>query len=81
MVDTYWTRLDSPLGTLLLTAAADGALTSLSVPGQKDGRSVEEGWRCDPGPSRTAADQLGAYFAGELTAFRLPLAAHGTAYR
>ncbi|MFB8175412.1 methylated-DNA--[protein]-cysteine S-methyltransferase [Streptomyces sp. NPDC055966] len=81
MADTYWTRLDSPVGTLLLTAAADGALTSLSVPGQKGGRSVEEGWRCDPGPFRAAADQLGAYFAGELTVFRLPLAAHGTVFR
>ncbi|QHA07531.1 methylated-DNA--[protein]-cysteine S-methyltransferase [Streptomyces broussonetiae] len=81
MTNTYWTRLDSPEGALLLTADADGALTSLSVPGQKGGRGVEEGWRCDAGPFRAAGAQLAAYFAGELTVFRLPLAAHGTDFR
>ena len=53
----YWTVLDSPLGQLLLTADESGALTSLSVPGQKGGRtvrSVEEGGRHDPGPFRAA---------------------------
>ncbi|ELP62648.1 hypothetical protein STRTUCAR8_08525, partial [Streptomyces turgidiscabies Car8] len=52
---TYWTFLDGPLGQLLLTADESGALTSLSVPGQKGGRSVrgaEEGWRRDAGPFR-----------------------------
>ncbi|WEO94511.1 methylated-DNA--[protein]-cysteine S-methyltransferase [Streptomyces sp. FXJ1.172] len=79
--DVYWTRLESPVGALLLTADADGALTSLSVPGQKGGRRAEEGWRCDAGPFRVAGEQLAAYFAGELTVFRLPLAAHGTDFR
>lgn len=78
---TYWTALDSPVGRLLLTAGPDGALTSLSVPGQKGGRTVQDGWRHDPGPFREAADQLAAYFAGELTEFRLPLRAEGTAFR
>ncbi|MBT2413548.1 methylated-DNA--[protein]-cysteine S-methyltransferase [Streptomyces sp. ISL-12] len=79
----YWTEVASPVGPLLLTAAADGALTSLSVPGQKGGRTVRDGdhWRADPGPFREAVAQLGAYFAGELTAFRLPLRAEGTAFR
>ncbi|MFI2206837.1 methylated-DNA--[protein]-cysteine S-methyltransferase [Streptomyces sp. NPDC020192] len=81
MTDVYWARLASPVGPLLLTADPDGALTSLSVPGQKGGRSVEDGWRHDAGPFRAAGEQLAAYFAGELTAFRLPLAAHGTAFR
>jgi methylated-DNA-[protein]-cysteine S-methyltransferase len=78
---TYWTRLDSPLGPLLLTADPDGALTSLSVPGQKGGRTVLEGWRQDPGPFREAAAQLTAYLAGELKEFHLPLRTHGTAFR
>ncbi|MFI1019820.1 methylated-DNA--[protein]-cysteine S-methyltransferase [Streptomyces olivaceus] len=77
----YWHEIDSPVGRLLLTAGADGALTSLSVPGQKGGRSVQEGWRHDAGPFRAAGEQLAAYFAGELTAFRLPLRAEGTAFR
>ncbi|MFF7352595.1 MULTISPECIES: methylated-DNA--[protein]-cysteine S-methyltransferase [Streptomyces] len=81
MTSVYWTRLDAPVGRLLLTADADGALTSLSVPGQKGGRTVREGWRHDGGPFRAAADQLTAYFAGELKEFRLPLSAHGTEFR
>ncbi|MBV2354298.1 methylated-DNA--[protein]-cysteine S-methyltransferase [Streptomyces sp. J2-1] len=81
MDTTYWTETDSPLGPLLLTADPDGALTSLSVPGQKGGRTVLEGWRRDTGPFRAVEEQLGAYFAGELTVFRLPLRARGTEFR
>lgn len=80
----YWTTLDSPLGQLLLTADESGALTSLSVPGQKGGRSVgsvEDGWRVDPGPFRAAEAQLAAYFAGELTHFQLELRSSGTEFR
>ncbi|AIJ12491.1 methylated-DNA--[protein]-cysteine S-methyltransferase [Streptomyces lividans] len=79
--ETYWHEVDSPVGPLLLTAGSDGALTSLSVPGQKGGRSVRDGWRHDAGPFRAAEEQLGAYFAGELTEFSLPLRAQGTAFR
>ncbi|MFG3318275.1 methylated-DNA--[protein]-cysteine S-methyltransferase [Streptomyces sp. NPDC048171] len=78
---TYWTETGSPVGPLLLTAAPDGALTSLSVPGQKGGRSVQDGWRHNTGPFRAAEEQLAAYFAGELTDFRLPLRTEGTAFR
>ncbi|WP_345626635.1 methylated-DNA--[protein]-cysteine S-methyltransferase [Streptomyces thinghirensis] len=81
MTTTYWTETDSPVGTLLLTADQGGTLTSLSVPGQKGGRSVQEGWRHDAGPFRAAEEQLAAYFAGELKEFRLPLRAEGTAFR
>ncbi|MEU9559198.1 methylated-DNA--[protein]-cysteine S-methyltransferase [Streptomyces fumanus] len=78
---TYWTELAGPVGPLLLTADPDGALTSLSVPGQKGGRTVQGDWRADPGPFRAAAEQLAAYFAGEPVEFRLPLRAEGTAFR
>ncbi|MBQ1099525.1 methylated-DNA--[protein]-cysteine S-methyltransferase [Streptomyces sp. b94] len=81
LTTTYWTETDSPVGTLLLTADPGGTLTSLSVPGQKGGRSVREGWRHDAGPFRAAEEQLAAYFAGELKEFRLPLCAEGTAFR
>jgi methylated-DNA-[protein]-cysteine S-methyltransferase len=78
---TYWTSLDSPLGALLLTADADGALTSVSVPGQKAGRGALDDRRHDPAPFRAAREQLAAYFAGELKEFHLPLRARGTAFR
>ncbi|MGW7817524.1 methylated-DNA--[protein]-cysteine S-methyltransferase [Streptomyces puniciscabiei] len=84
MTTVYWTELDAPLGRLLLTADAEGTLTSLSVPGQKGGLSVQgvpDAWRHDSGPFRAAADQLAAYFAGELKEFRLPLSPRGTEFR
>ncbi|MFI1004205.1 methylated-DNA--[protein]-cysteine S-methyltransferase [Streptomyces galbus] len=78
---TYATHVPSPLGPLLLTAGPDGALTSLSVPGQRNGREMRADWHADPGPFREATEQLAAYFAGELKEFRLPLRAEGTAFR
>ncbi|MFF8322081.1 methylated-DNA--[protein]-cysteine S-methyltransferase [Streptomyces bobili] len=77
----YFTSVDSPLGPLLLTAGPDGALTSLSVPGQKGGRTVQDDWRHDPAPFRAAREQLAAYFAGDLEEFRLELRAEGTPFR
>ncbi|KUL71383.1 MULTISPECIES: methylated-DNA--[protein]-cysteine S-methyltransferase [unclassified Streptomyces] len=77
-----WTEVDSPLGPLLLTAdPATGALTSVSVPGQKGGRTVLADWRRDPGAFRAAEEQLTAYFAGELKEFHLELSTHGSAFR
>lgn len=81
MDNPYWTELASPVGPLLLTADADGALTSVSVPGQKGGRTVQEGWRHDAGPFREATEQLAAYFAGDLKEFDLPVRVRGTEFR
>ncbi|MGW4226009.1 methylated-DNA--[protein]-cysteine S-methyltransferase [Streptomyces bauhiniae] len=81
MDNPYWTELASPVGPLLLTADADGALTSVSVPGQKGGRTVQEGWRHDAGPFREATEQLIAYFAGDLKEFDLPVRVRGTEFR
>ncbi len=55
---TLYTTLDSPLGELLLvgeesaTAQGGTALASLSVPGQKGGATVQDGWTYDPGGLR-----------------------------
>ncbi|MET9730761.1 methylated-DNA--[protein]-cysteine S-methyltransferase [Streptomyces sp. NPDC006458] len=78
---THWTRHESPLGPILLTADPDGTLTSLSLPEQKGGRSVQEGWVHDPGLFREAGAQLDAYFAHDLKEFSLPLRSEGTAFR
>ncbi|MET8827898.1 methylated-DNA--[protein]-cysteine S-methyltransferase [Streptomyces sp. NPDC004610] len=80
-VPVHYTRLGSPLGELLLTAGPDAALTSLSVPGQRGGRTVRDGWIHDPALFRAAEEQLTAYFAGELKEFALPLRAPGTPFR
>ncbi|MFE6176327.1 methylated-DNA--[protein]-cysteine S-methyltransferase [Streptomyces sp. NPDC056464] len=78
----HWTELDSPLGPLLLTAdPTTGALTSVSVPGQKGGRTVQDGWRRDPALFGAAEEQLAAYFAGELKDFQLRLSTAGSEFR
>ncbi|MEU2560930.1 methylated-DNA--[protein]-cysteine S-methyltransferase [Streptomyces longispororuber] len=72
---TVHTTLDSPLGELLLvgeasaTAKGGTALVSLSVPGQKGGAVVQDGWIRDDAAFAGIAGQLRAYFAGTLTRF------------
>ncbi|MER6121265.1 methylated-DNA--[protein]-cysteine S-methyltransferase [Streptomyces sp. NPDC001795] len=77
----HYTTVDSPVGPLLLTADASGALTSLSVPGQKGGRTLLPEWQHTPGLFREAERQLGAYFAGELKEFDLEFRTDGTEFR
>ncbi len=81
VTETHYTTLDSPLGPLLLTADPTGALSSLSVPGQRNGRTVQDGWRHTPDLFRAAEEQLAAYFAGELKEFRLELSTPGSEFR
>ncbi|MFI9730777.1 methylated-DNA--[protein]-cysteine S-methyltransferase [Streptomyces sp. NPDC052092] len=78
---TYWTRVDSPVGPLLLTASPAGELTSLTVPGQKKAPVPRDDWARDPGPFREAERQLAAYFTGDLKEFSLPLRAAGSPFR
>ncbi|MET8224051.1 methylated-DNA--[protein]-cysteine S-methyltransferase [Streptomyces sp. NPDC005301] len=78
---THCTTVDSPVGPLLLTADDSGALTSLSVPGQKGGRERRPEWRHTPALFRAAEEQLAAYFAGELDRFTLEFRAAGTEFR
>ncbi|MER5864762.1 methylated-DNA--[protein]-cysteine S-methyltransferase [Kitasatospora sp. NPDC002040] len=83
---TVFTTMESPLGRLLLsgTLEPDGslALQSVTAPGQKGARDEPaDGWLHDPEAFAAVVEQLGAYFAGELTAFDLPLAPVGTEFR
>ena len=78
MAETF-SVVESPLGPLLL-AADDGALTLLWMspfpehrPGGDDARDREV--------LNAAGEQLAAYFAGDLTAFDLPLGPRGTAFQ
>lgn len=84
MTTTVYARVESPLGELLLVGeAADGPdaagvagvrLRSLSMPGQKGGAVVQEGWWPAPEAFAEVARQLEAYFAGRSTRFDVPLA-------
>lgn len=75
--------VDSPIGPLTLVAL-DGALSGLYMDVQRHRPSEETfGAPGDPDtdPFATAAKQLSAYFAGELTQFDLPLTLRGTPFQ
>ena len=69
----YRTLHPSPVGDLQLHADAEGRLTGLYL--RHDGSSTGDG------PFDAAREQLDAYFAGDLEAFDLPLAPHGTPFQ
>lgn len=70
-----YTTIDSPLGELLLvgeasaTAKGGTALASLSMPGQKGGAVVQDGWVRDDAAFAEIAAQLRSYFEGSRTRF------------
>ena len=75
--------LDSPIGPLTLVAAA-GSLIALYMDAQRHrpgDEALGEPGDPDGEPFATAATQLSAYFAGELTDFDLPLAPDGTDFQ
>ncbi|MDX3376876.1 methylated-DNA--[protein]-cysteine S-methyltransferase [Streptomyces sp. ME02-6991-2A] len=76
---TVYTRVASPLGELLLVGESDGTaeglrLVSLSVPGQKGGAVVQDGWLPAPELFTGVLAQVEAYFAGRSTRFDVPVA-------
>lgn len=84
---TVYTTYDSPLGELLLvgepsaTAPGGTALSSLSLPGQKRGATVQEGWTRDDAAFDEITAQLTAYFAGQLTRFTVEHTVRGTEFQ
>lgn len=77
----YYHELSSPIGAL--TLVSDGThLTALHMR-PAGAVLVRERFAWEESPARLAeaAAQLEAYFAGELRAFTLPLAARGTAFQ
>ncbi|MER7106413.1 methylated-DNA--[protein]-cysteine S-methyltransferase [Streptomyces sp. NPDC000229] len=82
---TVYACVDGPLGEMLLVGkeSADGrtVLASLSLPGQKGGAVVRDGWRHAPEAFEGIAAQLRAYFAGGLTRFDLVYADAGTDFQ
>ncbi|SFQ07115.1 MULTISPECIES: methylated-DNA--[protein]-cysteine S-methyltransferase [Actinomadura] len=75
--------VDSPVGPLTLVET-DGALSGLYMEMQRHRPPAETfGAPGDPDsePFATVAEQLAAYFAGELTEFDMPLRLHGTPFQ
>jgi methylated-DNA-[protein]-cysteine S-methyltransferase len=81
---TSYTTFDSPVGELLLVGEEtrdDIALTSLSMPGQRNAPQPGTDWQNAPGAFGYVTRQLEAYFAGELTVFDVNLAPRGTGFQ
>ena len=75
----HYRTIESPIG--LLTLAGHGsALTNLRMVDQTYEPSRTD-WSADPGAFNDAVDQLGAYFAGELTDFDIELDLRGTNFQ
>ena len=75
-----YTSVASPIGELLLTG--DGhALRGLWMQDAGARRRPPRDWTHDDAAFRDVRDQLCEYFAGERTAFDLPLAFAGTAFQ
>lgn len=71
---------ESPVGRLLLAGEGE-SLCRIAFPSEKWPDDLETGWnRRDP-TFREVIEQLGAYFAGRLTRFDLPLRPAGTAFQ
>jgi len=77
---TFFTRMPSPAGELLL-AGDDEALSAVWIDGQRWAPVIGPAWRPAAEPFGTATRQLGEYFAGERTAFDLPLRRSGTPFQ
>jgi methylated-DNA-[protein]-cysteine S-methyltransferase len=77
-----FTEIDSPLGTLRLTATGEG-LTGIAFEDGRHAPRTDVVWIRDPAfPAlRRAAAQLGEYFAGRRVRFDLPLAPAGTPFQ
>jgi methylated-DNA-[protein]-cysteine S-methyltransferase len=74
----------SPLGELLLVGEetkAGAALTSVSLPGQRNAPDIGAGCQRAPGAFALVTRQLDEYFVGERTHFDLELAPRGTPFQ
>ena len=76
----YYCYLNSPIGDLLLAGDDDG-LSLIGFPQGKMRHDPEPDWIFNEKPFVAARQQLEEYFAGERTAFDLPLHLSGTDFQ
>jgi len=76
----FYTRMDSPVGPLLLAGDTDGLRLVMFEKGKKTAAPKPE-WKRDTKLFAEAIRQLRAYFDGKLKEFDLPLALEGTEFQ
>jgi methylated-DNA-[protein]-cysteine S-methyltransferase len=76
----YFTRIDSPIGTLLLIASPRG-LTGLFTQEHRTAPETEAGWIQDPIRFDEVRQQLDDYFAGRRREFHILLDLAGTPFQ
>jgi len=76
-----YSLLETPIGTLVLSGAADGTVSSIDFTDGRGAPQPDGSWVRDDAAFAEARAQLEAYFAGRLRQFALPLAPTGTAFQ
>ncbi|MFZ7096955.1 methylated-DNA--[protein]-cysteine S-methyltransferase [Luteimonas dalianensis] len=77
----HYTRIDSPIGPLLL-AASDAGMHTIEFQDAKHPVKRGDDWEQSAHPLlERARRQLGEYFAGKRRSFNLPLAPQGTPFQ
>ena len=79
MTTTYWTTVDSPVGTLLLTS--DGTRADPAAASHRSTPDPDLVGRAVRGARRRRSRSSRDYFAGERTEFDLPLEPAGTPFQ
>ena len=78
---TYYTYVDTPVGTLLLAGCRDHGLRYVSFQRGKGAKAPESQWQQADAPFRDAIKQLKEYFRGKRQVFDLPLNPKGTPFQ
>jgi methylated-DNA-[protein]-cysteine S-methyltransferase len=78
---TFYSYMDTPVGTLLLVGCEDHGLRHIAFQRGKDVMRPEPHWKQSDAPFREVARQLTGYFRGKRTSFDLPLHLKGTSFQ
>ena len=78
---TYYTYLDTPVGTLMLAGCDDHGLRYIAFQCGKGVMAPKPEWRQSAAPFRAVARQLREYFDGKRTVFELKLHPKGTPFQ
>lgn len=78
---TYFTYLDTPVGTVMLAGCPDHGLRCISFQCGRGAKAPEPHWQQSAAPFREVIRQLKEYFRGDRTAFDLTLHPKGTPFQ